>query len=118
MKSLFNNIQTIIIVVLVIVIILLRECKNGKKPEPEIERIVKIETKYDTIVTIDGDEYPIDELNDNEKLMVQHLADLNRKIDSATFNLQQLQFGRQAFVDALRASLNENEDNNSKELCH
>ena len=50
MKSLFNNIQTIIIVVLVVVIILLRECKNGDKPEPEIERIVKIETKYDTIV--------------------------------------------------------------------
>ncbi len=50
MKSLFNNIQTIIIVVLVVVIILLRECKNGNKPEPEIERIVKIETKYDTIV--------------------------------------------------------------------
>ena len=50
MKSLFNNIQTIIIVVLVVVIILLRECKNGKEPEPEIERIVKIETKYDTIV--------------------------------------------------------------------
>tara|TARA_Y100000296_G_C5112122_1_gene225728 strand:+ start:315 stop:953 length:639 start_codon:yes stop_codon:yes gene_type:complete len=50
LKSLFNNIQTIIIVVLVVVIILLRECKNGNKPEPEIERIVKIETKYDTIV--------------------------------------------------------------------
>ena len=50
MKSLFNNIQTIIIVVLVVVIILLRECKSGKEPEPEIERIVKIETKYDTIV--------------------------------------------------------------------
>jgi hypothetical protein len=47
--------------------------------------------------------------------MVQHLADLNRKIDSATFNLQQLQFGRQAFVDALRASLNENEDDSSEE---
>ena len=50
MKSIFNNIQTVIIVVLIVVIILLRECKNGKEPEPEIERIVKIETKYDTIV--------------------------------------------------------------------
>jgi len=51
LKSLFNNIQTIIIVVLVVVIILLRECGGGKEVvEPEIERIVKIETKYDTIV--------------------------------------------------------------------
>ena len=56
---------------------------------------------------IDGDKYSVDELNDNQKLMVQHLSDLNRKIDGATFNLQQLQFGRQAFVDALKASIDE-----------
>ena len=56
---------------------------------------------------IDGDKYSVDELDDNQKLMVQHLSDLNRKIDGATFNLQQLQFGRQAFVDALKASIDE-----------
>ena len=56
---------------------------------------------------IDGDTYSVDELNDNQKLMVQHLSDLNRKIDGATFNLQQLQFGRQACVDALKASIDE-----------
>jgi len=39
--------------------------------------------------------------------MVKHLSDLNRKIDSANFSLQQLQFGRQAFVDALKASIDE-----------
>ena len=56
---------------------------------------------------IDGDTYSVDELDYNQKLMVQHLSDLNRKIDGATFNLQQLQFGRQAFVDALKASIDE-----------
>ena len=56
-------------------------------------------------LNIDGAEYSVDELNDNQKLMVQHLSDLNRKIDSANFNLQQLQFGRQAFVDALKAKV-------------
>ena len=45
-----NNIQTIIIIGLVIVIFLLRECDGGKEVEPEIERIVKVETKYDTII--------------------------------------------------------------------
>ena len=50
MKSLLNNIQTIIIIGLVIVIFLLRECDGGKEVEPEIERIVKVETKYDTII--------------------------------------------------------------------
>ena len=59
------------------------------------------------LLNIDGAEYSVDELNDNQKLMVQHLSDLNRKIDSTTFNLQQLQFGRQAFVDALKASIDE-----------
>jgi len=63
--------------------------------------------KKEPLLDIDGNKYTADELNDNQKLMVQHLSDLNRKIDSATFNLQQLQFGKQAFVDALKASLNE-----------
>jgi hypothetical protein len=71
------------------------------------------QTKDKAVVSIDGSEYSIDDMDDNEKLMVQHLADLNRKIDGATFNLQQLQFGRQAFVDALRVSLNKSEDENS-----
>jgi len=71
------------------------------------------QTKDKAVVSIDGSEYSIDDMDDNEKLMVQHLADLNRKIDGATFNLQQLQFGRQAFIDALRVSLNKSEDENS-----
>ena len=62
-------------------------------------------------LNIDGSEYSADELNDDQKLMVQHVSDLNRKIDGATFNLQQLQFGRQAFIDALKDSL-ENSDEN------
>ena len=73
------------------------------------------QTKDKAVVSIDGSEYSIDDMDDNERLMVQHLADLNRKIDGATFNLQQLQFGRQAFVDALRVSLNKSEDENSSE---
>ena len=51
MKSLFKNFQTLIIIGLVIVIFLLRECKGESKGTPiEPITIVKIETKYDTIV--------------------------------------------------------------------
>ena len=67
----------------------------------------KNKTKQQPLLDIDGTSYSADELNDDQRLMVQHLADLNRKIDSATFNLQQLQFGKQAFIDALKASLDE-----------
>ena len=51
-------------------------------------------------------------MTDDQKLMVSHIGDLNRKIETTTFNLQQLQFGRQAFIDALKQGLSEdgNED--------
>ena len=61
--------------------------------------------KQQSFVTIDGKDYSEDDLNDEQKAMVNHLVDLNRKIGSAEFNLVQLRFGRQAFADAFKASL-------------
>ena len=63
--------------------------------------------KKQLYVSIDGVDYTEDQLDDNQKLMVQHYNDLSRKITTPTFNLQQLQFGRLAFVDALSASFKE-----------
>ena len=51
MKKIFKNFQTLTIIGLIIVIFLLRECKGESKGAPiEPVTIVKIETKYDTIV--------------------------------------------------------------------
>ena len=55
----------------------------------------------------DGKEYEINAMSDDQKTMVNHIADLNRKIETSTFNLQQLQFGRQAFIDALKSALSD-----------
>jgi len=63
------------------------------------------EKKEQSFITVDGKEYKEDDLNDEQKAMVNHLVDLNRKIGSAEFNLVQLRFGRQAFADAFKASL-------------
>ena len=63
--------------------------------------------KQQSFVTVDGKDYSEDDLNDEQKAMVNHLVDLNRKIGSSEFNLVQLRFGRQAFVDAFKASLEE-----------
>ena len=52
------------------------------------------------VLNLDGKEYEIDSMDDDQKVMVSHIADLNRKIETASFNVQQLQFGRQAFIDA------------------
>tara|TARA_R100001530_G_scaffold50726_1_gene37701 strand:- start:711 stop:977 length:267 start_codon:yes stop_codon:yes gene_type:complete len=67
-------------------------------------------------VSLDGVDYTEDQLDDNQKLMVQHYNDLTRKINTSTFNLQQLQFGRQAFVDALSASLTAPATDNEKPI--
>ena len=61
--------------------------------------------KETAVLKEDEKEYLVDDLNQDQKLMVDHIADLDRKIKTSTFNLQQLQFGKQAFVDGLKASL-------------
>ncbi len=51
MKSIFKNFQSLIIIGLIIVIFLLRECRGEKSSLPtEPVKVVKVETKYDTIV--------------------------------------------------------------------
>jgi hypothetical protein len=70
----------------------------------------KTKEKNQPMLQIDDKEYNIEELAENQKMMVAHISDLNRKIDSATFNLQQLQFGRQAFINSLKEELNKEEE--------
>jgi hypothetical protein len=69
----------------------------------------KTKEKNQPMLQIDDKEYNIEELAENQKMMVAHISDLNRKIDSTTFNLQQLQFGRQAFINSLKEELNKEE---------
>ena len=59
------------------------------------------------MLNLDGKEYEINAMSDDQKTMVNHIGDLNRKIDTSKFNLQQLQFGRQAFIDALKSALSD-----------
>jgi len=62
------------------------------------------EKKTNTI-TINDKDYTEDGLTDQQKVMVNHLKDLERKIGSAQFNLDQLHVGKQAFVKMLATSL-------------
>ena len=55
-------------------------------------------------ITIDGNDYTEDQLTDQQKVLINHVADLDRKIGSAQFNLNQLQVGRNAFMQMLTAS--------------
>ena len=67
------------------------------------------EKQEQSFITVDGKQYKEDDLNDEQKAMVNHLVDLNRKIASSEFNLVQLRFGRQAFVDSFKVSLEKSE---------
>ena len=70
------------------------------------------EKKTNTI-TINNVEYTEDQLNDQQKHWVNQSLDLDRKIRSAQFNLEQLNVGKQAYVQMLTTSL---EMNNSEDL--
>lgn len=61
--------------------------------------------KEKPILKIDDKEYDIESMNDEQKTMINHIADLDKKLNSSEFNLIQLRFGRQAFVDALKTSI-------------
>ncbi len=58
-------------------------------------------------IVINDKEYTEDQLTDQQKAMVNHIADLDRKMGTTQFNLDQLSVGKQAFVDMLTKSLDE-----------
>jgi uncharacterized protein YdeI (BOF family) len=61
--------------------------------------------KQTQTITIDDVEYTEDQLTDQQKVMINHIGDLDRKIRSSQFNLDQLNVGRSAFMGMLKSSL-------------
>ena len=58
-------------------------------------------------IMINDKEYTEDQLNDQQKVIINHVQDLDRKIRSAQFSLDQMTVGREAFVKMLTGSLEE-----------
>ena len=65
--------------------------------------------KQTKTISINGTDYTEDQLTDAQKVFVNHVADLDRKIGSANFNIDQLKMGRMAFMNALTVSLEDKE---------
>lgn len=61
--------------------------------------------KKEQIVTINGKNYKESELNEKEVKLVNHVADLDRKISSMLFNLEQLEGGRKYHMLELEKEL-------------
>jgi hypothetical protein len=64
-----------------------------------------VKEKQTQTITIDDVSYTEDQLTDQQKVMINHIGDLDRKIRSSQFNLDQLNVGRSAFMNMLKASL-------------
>ena len=60
-----------------------------------------------TPITIDDVEYQFEDMTQEQRVLVNHVADLDRKLASARFNVDQLQVGRNAFMNMLTQSLKE-----------
>lgn len=60
-----------------------------------------------TPVVIDGVEYFYEDMTQQQQAIVNHIADLDRKIGSTQFNLDQLQVGRNAFSEMLKRAVEE-----------
>ena len=56
-------------------------------------------------ITVNEKEFEIDSMTDKQKIMFNHVSDLDRKIGSLSFNLDQLRIGREAFANMLANSL-------------
>jgi len=58
-----------------------------------------------TPITVNDKDYFIEDMTDEQVTCINHIKDLDRKLSSARFNVDQLSVGRDAFVNMLAASL-------------
>ena len=56
-------------------------------------------------VTIDGVEYQFEDMTPEQQTLLNHVVDLERKLNSAKFSVDQMQVGREAFFKMLKESL-------------
>jgi hypothetical protein len=63
-----------------------------------------------TPITVNDIEYIVEDMTDEQKILLNHVNDLGRKLDNARFNMDQLAVGRDAFVARLANSLENPEE--------
>jgi len=68
------------------------------------------EQKEKPVLNLDDKEYVIEDMTDEQKMMVNHINDLQNKQNTNTFMADQLQVGKEAFINMLRSSLEATEE--------
>jgi len=68
------------------------------------------EEEKKTIVAIEGTEYVFEDMTPEQQAYINHVADLDSKIRTAKFSLDQLEFSRAAFMNQLKFVLSNPEE--------
>lgn len=61
--------------------------------------------KEKPVLNLDDKEYVIEDMTDEQKMMVNHINDLQNKQNTNQFMADQLSVGKEAFINMLRESL-------------
>ena len=78
----------------------------------------KVEKKTDpqAVVSVDGKEFKFEDLSDEQKVYFAHMQDLNRKMQTTQFNLDQLKVGMEKFKELFVASIKKAESDANEEI--
>ena len=69
------------------------------------------------MITINENEYAVEDLTDEQKGMLQQIGNLDNKVGNLNMEMAQLQAARQFFVNNLSGSLEAADDNVAEELA-
>ncbi len=69
--------------------------------------MAKKEKEKKPVLNLDDKEYIIEDMTDEQKMMVNHINDLQNKQNTNQFMADQLSVGKKAFINMLRESLND-----------
>ena len=72
--------------------------------------MAKKEKEQKPVLTFDDKEYIIEDMTDEQKILLNHINDLQNKINSMQFNLDQVSVGKDAFIEKLREALAEDKE--------
>ena len=67
--------------------------------------MAKKEKEQKPVLSLDDKEYVIEDMTDEQKQMLNHINDMQNKLNTNAFMREQLEVGRETFVKMLRDSL-------------
>ena len=72
--------------------------------------MAKKEKEQKPVLSLDGEEYVIEDMSDEQKQMINHINDMQNKLNTNAFMKEQLEVGKEAFINMLRGALEAKEE--------